>query len=235
MKLSIPDPCSQKWEQMAVVDQESRFCSECTRDIIDFSNHTDEQILKYVWKNPIRLCGRFSQNQLNRAIGKDEFDFPGLKALLIAGTLTSVTNNVGAQISVNKIETHQITEVESNYQVIRGKILGTISPQTYRQLKLEIPQLNLYCYSDSEGNFQFSVPKNQLPDSIDLIIRKGNSYKEFKNLNPKEFIQHDASLYPIEIDTNFVHETQMIGYVVVKPKWYQFGYKIRRLWYRIFY
>jgi|GEM_PF-3284899 len=235
MKLSIPDPCSQKWEQMAILDQKSRFCSECTLDIIDFSNHTDEQILKYVWKNPIRLCGRFSQNQLNRTIGKDEFEFPGLKALLIAGTLTSVTNNVGAQISANNVETHQIREVESNYQVIRGKILGTISPQTYRQLKLEIPQLNLYCYSDSEGNFQFNVPKDKLPDSIDLIIRKGNSYKEFKNLNPKEFIQVDASLHPIDIDMNFVHETQMIGYVVVKPKWYQFGYKIRRLWYRIFY
>jgi len=46
MKLSIPDPCSQKWEQMAILDQKSRFCSECTLDIIDFSNHTDEQILK---------------------------------------------------------------------------------------------------------------------------------------------------------------------------------------------
>lgn len=219
---------------MAFLNQKTRFCSECTRDIIDFSNHTDEQILRYVWKNPKHVCGKFSKNQLYRELGKNDFAFPGLKALLIAGALSSAANNVGAQISANKVETHQIREVESNDQVIRGKISGTISPKTFIQLKLEIPQLNLYCYLDSVGNFQFSVPKNQLPDSIDLIIRKGNSYKEFKNLNPKEFIQVDASLHPIEIDSNFIQETQMIGMIVAKPKWYQFGYKFRRLWYRIF-
>jgi hypothetical protein len=90
----------------------------------------------------------------------------------------------------------------------------------------------LFSELDSIGNFKFSIPVDNFPDQITLIVRKGNAYKVYKELNPREFIQIQVSLHPIEIDVNFIKETQLIGYVVVKPKWYQFGFEIRRWWYR---
>jgi hypothetical protein len=44
MKLQIHEPCSQKWEQMAFMNDSTRFCSQCSRNIIDFSLHSDREI-----------------------------------------------------------------------------------------------------------------------------------------------------------------------------------------------
>jgi hypothetical protein len=233
MKLQIPEPCSQKWEQMAFIDDTKRFCSECSKNIVDFSKKSDKEIVQHLLKNPDKICGKLSPHQLNRKFRDYDVHFPGLKALLLAGTLTVFSNQFHSQVSETKIEQQQI-KVDTNIQVIRGNIKDTGHTFGIYDLVVELPQYKLFCKSDLDGNFQFSVSAHDLPDSIALIVRKGNAYKTFKGLNSSEFINLEVCLIPILIDANFIQETQLIGLVVVKPKWYQFGFKLKRLWYRIF-
>jgi hypothetical protein len=233
MRIEIPEPCSQKWGQMTYMDDSTRFCAECSKNIIDFSNQTNEQILNFMRSKPIDVCGKFSKNQLKRELGKNDFAFPGLKAMLLASTLSQFYFNSNSQVLVNKTEIQQQKQTDSNHQVIRGEISDSSYLISDFQLKIELLDLNLFCYPDIDGNFQFNVLLDSLPNSISLKISKGNSYKIYKDLNPNEFIQIQDSFLPIEIDSNFIQETQLIGFVVVKPKWYQFGFKFRRLWYRL--
>ncbi len=233
MKLQIPEPCSQKWEQMAFIDDTKRFCSECSKNIVDFSKKSDKEIVQHLLKNPDKICGKLSPHQLNRKFRDYDVHFPGLKALLLAGTLTTFSNEFHAQASENQTEKPQ-TNLEIKYQVIRGNIKDTSHTFGIYDLVVELPQYKLFCKSDLDGNFQFSLPLNNLSDTLLLIMRKGNAYKSYNVFNFKEFIQIEVSLHPIEIDSNFTQELQMIGLVVVKPKWYQFGFKLKRLWYRIF-
>ncbi len=232
MKLQITEPCSQRWEQMAIINDSTRFCSECSSNIIDFSLFLDSEIAQKLWKNPDKICGKFSSQQLNRSFGDSGLHFPGLKALLLAGTLTAFSNEFHSQVSETKIEQQQI-KLDTNIQVIRGNIKDTSNTFGNYDLVVELPQYKLFCKSDLDGYFQFSLPVNNLSDTLLLVVRKGNAYKSYDVVNFKEFIQIEVSLHPIEIDSNFTQELQMIGLVVLKPKGYQFGFKFRRLWYRI--
>jgi hypothetical protein len=231
MNFQIPEPCSQKWEQMAFMKDNTRFCAECSRKIVDFTNQSDRQILQHLWSNSTKICGKFSSNQLNRNLSNPQFHFPGLKALLVMGSLATFSNEIHSQVTEVKSELIQ-TYSDTTYQIILGNVRDTAHSNGIQDIYVELPHFNLFSELDSIGNFKFSIPVDNFPDQITLIVRKGNAYKVYKELNPREFIQIQVSLHPIEIDVNFIKETQLIGYVVVKPKWYQFGFEIRRWWYR---
>lgn len=63
----IPEPCHEDWQQMAPAAQ-GRFCHSCAKQVIDFSNMTDEQILNHISKAAGGMCGRFTNNQLQRPL-----------------------------------------------------------------------------------------------------------------------------------------------------------------------
>lgn len=67
IQLSIPKPCSEKWNEMTQTEK-GRFCSFCERNLIDFTHFSDDELLRFVKNNNQKICGRFSKNQLDRKI-----------------------------------------------------------------------------------------------------------------------------------------------------------------------
>jgi hypothetical protein len=233
MKLQIPEPCPQKWEEMTSVNETTKFCSNCSKSIIDFSVQSDRQIKKAIYKSSGQLCGKFSSDQLNRSLDNVDNYFPNLRAIVLSGLLLNVTANLNGQVEMKAPQEQSISNSDPSYVVIKGRIKDTISPQLSGDLRVELNGFHLYCLPNSSGDFQFQVPRKSVPELISLTVRKGNAYKVYSELNPNEFIDISVSLHPIYIDEDFINALSMIGYVVVKPKWYQFGYKFRRLWNRI--
>ena len=233
MKLQIPEPCPQKWEEMTSVNETTKFCSNCSKSIIDFSVQSDRQIKKAIYKSSGQLCGKFSSDQLNRSLDNVDNYFPNLRAIVLSGLLLNVTANLNGQVEMKAPQEQSISTSDPSYVVIKGRIKDTISPQLSGDLRVELNGFHLYCLPNSSGDFQFQVPRKSVPELISLTVRKGNAYKVYSDLNPNEFIDISVSLHPIYIDEDFINALSMIGYVVVKPKWYQFGYKFRRLWNRI--
>jgi hypothetical protein len=80
MKITIPEPCTADWAAMAP-GKKGLFCSHCRKDVIDFSQFTDEEIVDYFRQNlGKKVCGRFATNQLGRELkpaGLDEFILRG--------------------------------------------------------------------------------------------------------------------------------------------------------------
>jgi hypothetical protein len=68
IQLSIPEPCHQNWHKMNPTEQ-GRFCNACAKQVVDFSNMSDTQVLQYfsTVKNE-KICGRAYPDQLERAI-----------------------------------------------------------------------------------------------------------------------------------------------------------------------
>lgn len=233
MKVQIPMPCSQKWEGMTSINEKERFCTSCAKNIIDFTVQSDQQIKKALYTSTGNLCGKFSSAQLNRSLVSKENYFPNLRAIVLSGLLLNVTANLDGQVEMKAPQEQSISASDDSYVIIKGRIKDTISPQLHGDLRVELNGFHLYCLPNSSGDFQFQVPRKSVPELISLTVRKGNAYKVYSDLNPNEFIDISVSLHPIYIDEDFINALPLIGYVVVKPKWYQFGYKFRRLWNRI--
>lgn len=66
LRISIDDPCKVPWEGMTPVDSEQRHCSSCDRVITDFSQMSDDELMLYFTHSKGNICGRFSNQQLNR-------------------------------------------------------------------------------------------------------------------------------------------------------------------------
>jgi len=65
MKISIPKPCNENWNDMSPV-QQGAFCKACSKVVVDFSNMSDEEVLNYFErKQEEKTCGRFRISQLS--------------------------------------------------------------------------------------------------------------------------------------------------------------------------
>jgi hypothetical protein len=63
--LSIPKPCKEKWDNMTP-DENGRFCLSCSKNVIDFSEMTNAEIVEYFLNNQDKeVCGRYRNSQLN--------------------------------------------------------------------------------------------------------------------------------------------------------------------------
>lgn len=49
MKISIPKPCNENWNEMSP-EQQGAFCKVCSKVVVDFSNMSDEEVLNYFAK-----------------------------------------------------------------------------------------------------------------------------------------------------------------------------------------
>ena len=63
-KLSVPNPCSEGWDKM-IPTEKGRFCSQCNRTVVDFTNMTNAEIRNYLKSQKgKRVCGYFRTEQL---------------------------------------------------------------------------------------------------------------------------------------------------------------------------
>jgi hypothetical protein len=70
IQISIPEPCHENWQLMTLTEK-GRFCSACSKEVIDFSKMTDEEVLNYFTKKTTEsVCGRVLPGQLDRNIAK---------------------------------------------------------------------------------------------------------------------------------------------------------------------
>lgn len=66
--ITIPEPCSETWSEMRVVDDCHRHCAACDRTLTDFAQMSDDELLIFFKHAQGKICGRFRQDQLNRPL-----------------------------------------------------------------------------------------------------------------------------------------------------------------------
>jgi TonB-dependent SusC/RagA subfamily outer membrane receptor len=65
MKITIPKPCHENWEAMTP-DEKGRFCSVCSKTVRDFTDASDDEMIRAFSDPSEDICGNFRESQLNR-------------------------------------------------------------------------------------------------------------------------------------------------------------------------
>lgn len=104
--LSIPKPCHEQWDTFTPTEK-GGFCASCQKEVIDFTQWSNEQIRQYVSKNAQRLCGRFRTDQLKTYPDVDQSRLSRMTLPAMALSLLFTANETQAQIL--PIGTHQTT------------------------------------------------------------------------------------------------------------------------------
>ncbi|GAQ50007.1 conserved hypothetical protein [Flavobacterium psychrophilum] len=122
--LTISKPCHEDWNAMPP-NSIGRFCENCEKSVVDFTNMNSTEIQNYFVSNQgKKICGRFSNQQLNLVIiqipnqvlhSQTNFYKIFLLALLISmgTTLFSCTDKNGNKQKINKVEVADSLVIEN--------------------------------------------------------------------------------------------------------------------------
>ena len=130
IQLSVKEPCHESWNQMTAAEQ-GRFCQSCQKTVTDFSMMSDKEILNHLSKRDTDICGRFSNDQLNRSLiedRKNKFSLAYVWNLVIAGFMT--TGYANAQSKPKTTSKVSITDfkgkISQKAETCRQPVMGMV-------------------------------------------------------------------------------------------------------------
>lgn len=95
-KITIPEPCSEDWNQMTPT-QKGAYCKSCAKEVIDFTSTSKSELARKI-KHGQSLCGRFKPEQLNTPLPSvSRSNFQRNAAMLGFTSLLSLSNPLAAQ------------------------------------------------------------------------------------------------------------------------------------------
>ncbi len=128
--INIPTPCKEKWEQMDAAGG-GRYCLKCNNVVVDFTQMSDDELLKYFsLLSPVH-CGRFGSYQLDRFIEpkkKRLFDNFILKRIFALAAISAAMVKIkAAQTSCAIARDISLIRTQSETMIDSLIITGTVS------------------------------------------------------------------------------------------------------------
>lgn len=124
----IPTPCHENWDNMTP-EGKGHFCGSCNKQVIDFSLMSDQQVLNYFKNASGKTCGRFANDQLERAMQpatqqkKKSWWVAAMMPLLV------LFGKVNAQKKTGKVKSvSQVQAIPDSRSEIMGKVAPGIRP-----------------------------------------------------------------------------------------------------------
>lgn len=179
--LNINKPCSENWTTMKQ-NETGKFCLNCSKNVVDFTNLSDQETIKIITQSTTKICGRLNYSQLNRLMIENQgqihrsrfYNF--FAGLLLIGT----TNDTKALDQKNKIEMASHIDAQKKSQnnfipndkifqtddtlknIFRGTLIGagTNEPISFASIILKGTKTGVI--SDINGNFKFTIPDSLL-------------------------------------------------------------------------
>ena len=235
MKITIQKPCDKiDWTAMSDV-QRGKFCSICSKSVIDFTLMNDEEIISFLNNSSVSICARLNQSQMNRILFvnnhhkiKHWTKIVATLSLLTFPALSHATNiqNIPVKTELNPnsffdIKEHsdiQNTSMDSIPRSIKGRVIeeGTDIPV---RTSVSIKETSVRVHTDSLGEFEIEIPSNYNKKEIILVIKSTGLEDD------TEFIIYTSELPKHNVIIN--KAPLMIGEVVVlnRRKWWQFWKK----------
>jgi hypothetical protein len=242
IKISIPQPCHEGWQNMLPAEK-GRFCQTCQKCVIDFSEYTDTEIIKYLTQNTGKTCGRFSPEQLNRNL-EIENPYPahryykffagialflGLQQFSYSQITTPTpglpTEQSGEGITTPVLKTPQKTVKKDSLITITGQVLDSTTHEPILGASVVIKGTSLGASTDFDGTFKLAIPSYNLNDST-LLVVKIIGYKTHQTpVTPYQTNQLKIYLS----DNDLLIEGDVVICTKRKSRWIRFKRSIARL------
>lgn len=233
-KLNIPNPCSEKWNNMDE-DGRNKFCQSCQKTIYDFANLSNAEILDKLKKSKEKVCGRFTTEQLNQELkvhGERSFVsyriFAG--SLLLIGLAATPVFAQGDPIVIETETTDAESQQETTLQEdsthigqyhIKGIIREDLTNEPIPFASVYIKGTDVITTTDFNGQFILYLPDDMV--GADLVV--GTKMIGYKNSEIPVSSNDFGSSLGLMVELKLVQEeTMVIGLIeyAEKPKWWQF-------------
>ncbi|WP_161964149.1 carboxypeptidase-like regulatory domain-containing protein [Chitinophaga flava] len=237
LSVSVPHPCQQPWEKMAP-NSAGRYCSNCNKTVVDFSQLSDNQIISILADTSKSHCGRFKASQLERVLIQNKKSPAFIPAAMLGTALAASFAAEGA--SAMPREPHPMetqvadhapaiatNEIADTAVVITGKITDMQGvPIPFVSVRIKKSRVGVI--ADPEGNYRLTVPDKLGKKPLKLIF-------SFIGYKTKEVLPEGKNRLDIQLqdDPKLLDEDAVIagGVVAVRlGSWQKAKYAWSRLW-----
>ncbi len=198
-KLTIPDPCQQKWNHMETFN-EGRHCKSCNTTIVDFSDLSNEELIDLLQTGKYH-CGRFHEDQMGIMVYMEEKRkerkkyWNSIAAAIVAGVLQVSTSfaQTDTKPQSQKLyprslatEKYFVEESESNpppkvEEVKKDKVTFVFMNKKYQNLMgsvtISIKELSFSGTSNKQGEIVIELSPSIKQDQIITVEIQANVYK----------------------------------------------------------
>jgi hypothetical protein len=232
LQLTIPKPCHENWNAFTPT-RKGGFCQSCSKEVIDFTRYTDEQVIDYFKSRPQNTCGRFRPNQLKTYTLVEPKTTPrlGWLSLFLGGIMLFFTSRFTQAQSLPKTNTEQIhVKGELNQSTSTTRKLRITGVVNSLEDGTPIPGVNVFLKgtvngtaTDVNGEFELQIAK--LTGTEVLVF----SFIGLKTIEyPLGTIQPLQKLViEMELDTAVLAGEIIMGGIGTRK------ISLRRLWWRI--
>ncbi|MEQ8810148.1 MAG: carboxypeptidase-like regulatory domain-containing protein [Imperialibacter sp.] len=187
--LSVAKPCSENWTDFEA-RPEGGFCQSCQKTVVDFTQMSDQEILRYFSDRQSHACGRFHPTQLKAyaqvTVPTTHSGWKWLQAGFLTALLVFESGRADAQSVSDKNEVENIQSKDNKTEKREGNQEGRTVKGTIvdRESKERLPGINVIlkgsttgAVSDIDGEFLF--PKQLMPGDILVFSYIGYTSKEY--------------------------------------------------------
>lgn len=250
MKLSIPTPCSENFNNFDPTEK-GGFCKNCQKEVIDFTKMNKAEIKDYFYNANDKVCGRLPKKQVDMRPLKTGKIKNGLITASVSlfsiffsnqisaqqnkkPTIEQLTNIATKQFDTKSVAIPKVTITKNDsLPLINDGIIelrGTVLYLDYDDplIGANIVQIgtNNGIATDIDGNFKLLIDASTIEDSIQLEVQYlGFPNKQLSILPNKRKI--DLGEIFMESDGMLTGEVCIIGTVVGYKK-----FSVKRMWYR---
>lgn len=233
ISVSVPKPCHEKWDSFIPTGQ-GGFCSSCQKEVIDFTNWSEERLKAYFRNMPIGACGRFRQSQLKEYIlapsGASSSHW--LRVALMSAVVLFSTKQAIGQDKEKKTAKTEVVATENNQAQVKSimdsiKISGIITDETGQPL----PGVNVMRNGSDQGTVtnadgQYEILINKPHETDSLVF----SFIGFRSDKVKIDILQDKMNINHQMEADV---TGMLGGVVIGGMISYHRWSPRSIWWKI--
>ncbi|MEO9893232.1 carboxypeptidase-like regulatory domain-containing protein [Aurantibacter sp.] len=218
ISIAVNKPCLEKFDNFNVT-KKGGFCESCQKEVIDFTNLSDNDLIEQLHSNTNKICGRFKESQLksyeiNTHTMKNKNYISGFGVLGFSLLALCISNDAYAQ---DVASLNMNTEVSNSYSnttfenntIKEHTITGTVLDED----NLPLPGVNVVLKgtaigvtTDLDGKFEFPS-KLEIGDVL-IFSYIGYETKRYKVPN--------SNLDTIDITITFdAYDVELMGEVVI--------------------
>jgi hypothetical protein len=242
--IKMDKPCSEDWTSMTM-NEIGKFCSNCSKNVVDFTDLPDDKIFQIIEQTNGNVCGRFKEEQLNRLVVQSNgYATNTHLSKLVAGMLLlSTTNNTTAHEQHSNIEiVSELNNANSSHKnkdvltqnpllsddlknIIRGQVLNSETKKPVSTAKVKFKGTDIGIFTDINGNFEFYIPDSLLKEVMIFQVISNDQANEFtvakKDLplsKPLIIMRTETEVMEIETGKTISVTTGVIAVEKIKKK-----------------
>lgn len=230
--LSVPSPCAEKWEHFTPT-LKGAFCSSCSKNVIDFTKMSEEEIFLFFNKRTTPVCGRFRPGQLRTYSQKEPVPVkPGLNWLqagFLSLLLVLVSKQGSAQNELAK-EPVELVPFQDHHdgKEIPFKALHIIKGVVKDEYNEPLPGVSIYLKGSNEGTHtniegEFRFPKELAAG--DVLVFNFIGYETREYVVPKNV--------PEVLEISLILSIEFLGEVLVDTVYSAKKSAPKRWWHKL--